>query len=211
VSPFFSTGDELRSIGEHLGEGEIFDSNRYSLYGMLTQLDVDILDMGVVRDKPDALRENLTQAAAVADVVITSGGVSVGDADYIKPVLTELGEINFWKIAMKPGRPLTFGNLGNTHFFGLPGNPVAVMVTFYQFVQPAVQYLASGIRKHPITLQATCTCDLNNRPGRFEFQRGILTQSPDGHFEVVKAGEARLGDPHIHEPCQLLHPAGRRL
>ncbi|MEJ2390174.1 MAG: molybdopterin molybdotransferase MoeA [Gammaproteobacteria bacterium] len=190
---FFSTGDELRSIGEVLGEGEIFDSNRYSLYGMLRQLDVEILDMGVVRDKPDALRERLTHAAAVADVVITSGGVSVGDADYIKQILSELGEIGFWKIAMKPGRPLTFGQLGSTHFFGLPGNPVAVMVTFYQFVQPALQYLASGIYKHSLTLQATCISDLNNRPGRFEFQRGILTQTADGHFEVDKAGKQGSG------------------
>lgn len=190
---FFSTGDELRSIGETLGEGEIFDSNRYSLYGMLTQLGVDILDMGVVRDEPDALREAFSHAATVTDAIITSGGVSVGDADYIKPILAELGEINFWKIAMKPGRPLTFGQLGSAHFFGLPGNPVAVMVTFYQFVQPALHYLASGTSKLPFTLQATCTSNLNNRPGRFEFQRGMLMQTPDGRFEVDKAGKQGSG------------------
>lgn len=190
---FFSTGDELRSLGETLGEGEIFDSNRYSLYGMLTQMGVDILDMGVVRDDPDALRESFMRAASVADVVITSGGVSVGDADYIKPVLTELGEINFWKIAMKPGRPLTFGRLGNAQFFGLPGNPVAVMVTFYQFVQPALHYLASGVIKQAITIQATCTSNLNNRPGRFEYQRGMLTPTADGRFEVSKAGKQGSG------------------
>lgn len=190
---FFSTGDELRSLGDTLGEGEIFDSNRYSLYGMLKHLGVDILDMGVVRDDPAALRDSFVQAAAVADVVITSGGVSVGDADYIKSILSELGEINFWKIAMKPGRPLTFGQLGSTHFFGLPGNPVAVMVTFYQFVQPALHYLASGVSKQPLTLQATCISNLNNRPGRFEFQRGILTQTSTGQFEVDKAGKQGSG------------------
>lgn len=190
---FFSTGDELRSLGETLGEGEIFDSNRYSLYGMLNQTGVDILDMGVVRDDPAALRNSFIQATKVADVVITSGGVSVGDADYIKQILDELGEINFWKIAMKPGRPLTFGQLGNAHFFGLPGNPVAVMVTFYQFVKPALHYLASGLSKQPLILQATCTSDLNNRPGRFEFQRGFLTQTPAGNFEVDKTGKQGSG------------------
>ncbi|MBI1422304.1 MAG: molybdopterin molybdenumtransferase MoeA [Gammaproteobacteria bacterium] len=190
---FFSTGDELRSIGETLGEGEIFDSNRYSLYGMLAQLGVEILDMGVVRDNPEALRESFLRAAAVADVIVTSGGVSVGDADYIKSILTELGEINFWKIAMKPGRPLTYGQLGKARFFGLPGNPVAVMVTFYQFVQPALHYLSSGSVRLPLTLQATCTSGLNNRPGRFEFQRGMLTQTRDGHFEVTKAGKQGSG------------------
>ena len=190
---FFSTGDELRSIGETLSEGELFDSNRYSLYGMLTQLNVEFLDMGVVRDDPKALRAAFQRAAAVADIVITSGGVSVGDADYIKPILIELGEINFWKIAMKPGRPLTFGQLGHAKFFGLPGNPVAVMVTFYQFVQPALHYLSSGAIKLPLTLRATSTTPLNNRPGRFEFQRGIVQQRADGHFEVSKTGKQGSG------------------
>ena len=190
---FFSTGDELRAIGETLGEGEIYDSNRYSLYGMLTRLGVEVLDLGVIRDEPQALREAFTHAAAMADVVITSGGVSVGDADYIKPVLSELGEINFWKIAMKPGRPLTFGQVGKALFFGLPGNPVAVMVTFYQFVLPALQYLSSGAIKQPLTVKATCISDLHNRPGRFDFQRGILTQNDNGEFEVSKTGKQGSG------------------
>ncbi len=190
---FFSTGDELRSIGETLGEGDIYDSNRYSLYGMLSRLGVEVLDLGVVQDKPEALRNAFRHAAAMADVVITSGGVSVGDADYIKPVLSELGEIAFWKIAMKPGRPLTFGKLGQAHFFGLPGNPVAVMVTFYQFVLPALQYLASGEIKKPLTLRAICTAPLYNRPGRFEFQRGVLAQGEDGGFTVSKTGKQGSG------------------
>lgn len=190
---FFSTGDELRSVGESLGEGEIYDSNRYSLYGMLTRLGVEVLDLGVVRDDPNTLREAFQRASSMADVVITSGGVSVGDADYIKPVLSELGEISFWKIAMKPGRPLTFGQLDKTLFFGLPGNPVAVMVTFYQFVQPALHYLSSGIIKLPLTLKATCTTPLFNRPGRFEFQRGIMQQTNDGQFEVCKTGKQGSG------------------
>ncbi len=152
---FFSTGDELRGIGEPLQEGEVYDSNRYSLYGMLHRLDAEILDMGVVRDEPAALREAFDSAASLADVVITSGGVSVGEADYTKAILEEMGEMNFWKIAMKPGRPLAFGRLGNALFFGLPGNPVAVMVTFYQFVLPALQQLLTGQPWKPFVLRAT--------------------------------------------------------
>ncbi len=190
---FFSTGDELRSIGEVLDEGDIYDSNRYSLFGMLTRLGVDVLDLGVIRDEPTAIREAFLEASAMADVVITSGGVSVGDADYIKPVLSELGEISFWKIAMKPGRPLTFGHLGEALFFGLPGNPVAVMVTFYQFVQPALHYLANGERHLPLTLQATSKTEMRKRPGRFEFLRGILSQTRQGQFEVRIAGRQGSG------------------
>lgn len=190
---FFSSGDELRSIGESLAEGEIYDSNRYTLYGMLNRLGVEVLDLGVVRDDPEALRKAFQHASSMADVVITSGGVSVGEADYIKPVLSELGEINFWKIAMKPGRPLTFGQLDKALFFGLPGNPVAVMVTFYQFVLPALHHLASGKIKQPLTLKATCTAPLYNRPGRFEFQRGILKQIGDGEFTVGKSGQQGSG------------------
>jgi len=190
---FFSTGDELRSIGETLRDGEIYDSNRYSLYGMLKRLDVEILDLGVVPDEPMALQQAFAHASSMADVVITSGGVSVGDADYIKPVLKETGNVYFWKIAMKPGRPLTFGQLGNAIFFGLPGNPVAVMVTFYQFVQPALHYLASGEVRQPMVIKATCTTPLYNRPGRFEFQRGILLQNSDGEFEVSKSGKQGSG------------------
>lgn len=190
---FFSTGDELRSIGEVLGKGEIYDSNRYSLYGMLTRLGVELMDLGVIPDQPAAVREAFQMAAGMADVIITSGGVSVGEADYIKPVLEELGEMKFWKIAMKPGRPLTFGHLNNTLFFGLPGNPVAVMVTFYQFVQPALHFLASGEPHVPLTLNVRCSQDLRKRPGRTEFLRGILQQSDNAELHVAAAGKQGSG------------------
>jgi molybdopterin molybdotransferase len=190
---FFSTGDELRSVGETLGEGDIYDSNRYTLYGMLRRLNVDIVDMGVVRDDPDALQEALNNAAEIADVVITSGGVSVGEADYIKSILAEIGDIHFWKIAMKPGRPLTFGRIGSAHFFGLPGNPVSVMVTFYQFVQPAIEYLASGEPSVPMTLHAVCNTPIRKKPGRFEFMRGSFTQTPEGQLVVERLGKQGSG------------------
>lgn len=193
---FFSTGDELRSIGDGKGElqeGEIYDSNRYSLYGMLSRLQVDIIDLGVIKDDPDSLREALLKGAGMSDMVITSGGVSVGEADYIKPILEEVGDIHFWKIAMKPGRPLTFGHINDSVFFGLPGNPVSVMVTFYQFVQPAVQVLAGGSWVPPMTVQAICTSALRKRKGRFEFQRGILSQDENGQLNVTKTGEQGSG------------------
>ena len=190
---FFSTGDELRSIGEVLGVGEIYDSNRYSLYGMLTRLGVDIFDLGVIPDQPVALREALQMAANTADVVITSGGVSVGEADYIKSILDELGDMKFWKIAMKPGRPLTFGHIDNSLFFGLPGNPVAVMVTFYQFVQPVLHYLASGNAHMPLTLNAVCNQDIRKRPGRTEFLRGVFTQTDHAELQVITAGRQGSG------------------
>jgi len=185
---FFSTGDELRSIGEPLAAGEIYDSNRYTLYAMLKQLDVDILDMGVVQDSPEAMRKAFKEAAEMADIVITSGGVSVGEADYIKPTLEEMGDIDFWKIRMKPGRPLTFGKLDNARFFGLPGNPVAVMVTFLQFVQPAIYHLSSGKVKPMITLKAKSQSKLYKRPGRYEFQRGIFEQDDKGDLVVKRTG-----------------------
>lgn len=190
---FFSTGDELRSVGEGLAEGEIYDSNRYTLYGMLQQLGVEILDMGVVPDQPEQVRQAFEQAAAMADVVITSGGVSVGEADYIKPTLRELGEINFWKIAMKPGRPLTYGKLGKAHFFGLPGNPVAVMVTFLQFVKPALQQLSGAEVIAPLRFKARACNAIRKRPGRMEFQRGIYSQAEDGHLQVRLTGRQGSG------------------
>jgi molybdopterin molybdotransferase len=190
---FFSTGDELRSAGESLGEGDVFDSNRYSLYGMLKKLNVDMLDMGTVSDDPAELRTAFKSAANMADVVISSGGVSVGEADYTKCILEEIGDINFWKIAMKPGRPLTFGHLDNALFFGLPGNPVAVMVTFYQFVLPALHYIATGKPYIPFQVQAVSGDKFRKRPGRFEFARGILKQEPDGTLSVASTGQQGSG------------------
>jgi molybdopterin molybdotransferase len=190
---FLSTGDELRSVGQPLRPGEIHDSNRYTLYGMLQRLGVQIVDLGVVRDDPASLREALEQARAQADAVITSGGVSVGEADFVKGVLGELGRAEFWKIAMKPGRPLTFGRLDDALFFGLPGNPVAVMVTFYQFVQPALTRLAGGPARLPLLVQATCRSRLRKKPGRTEFQRGVLEHSGDGRLSVEPTGKQGSG------------------
>ena len=183
----------MRSIGERLGEGEVYDSNRYSLFGMLKRQGVEWLDLGVVKDDPDALRQAFESAAEVADMVISSGGVSVGEADYTKTILQQLGDMHFWKIAMKPGRPLTFGKLGNALFFGLPGNPVAVMVSFYQFVLPVLHSLASGEAYVPFTLQATSECDIRKRPGRFEFIRGVMGQQGDGTLSVVSVGQQGSG------------------
>ncbi|PHS68558.1 MAG: molybdopterin molybdenumtransferase MoeA [Methylophaga sp.] len=190
---FFSTGDELRSIGETLAPGEIYDSNRYTLYGMLSHLKVEILDMGVVPDQKQALRLALQQASEQADVVLTTGGVSVGDADYVKEMLEELGQVDFWKLAMKPGRPLAFGTINSTLFFGLPGNPVSVMVTFYQFVLPALQQLAGEavpIRHH---MQVNCVSTIRKLAGRFEFQRGILFKDEQGNTQVKTTGEQGSG------------------
>ena len=190
---FFSTGDELRSIGERLAEGQIYDSNRYSLYGMLTRLGVDTIDMGVVRDRQEELRQAFRTAAANADAVITSGGVSVGEADFVKDILTSLGEVNFWKIAMKPGRPMAFGKIGNAVFFGLPGNPVSVMVTFYEFVQSALKRMMGQKETAVVTVKVPCATRLKKRPGRVEFQRGMLERLPDGGFVVHGVGDQGSG------------------
>ena len=191
---FFSTGDELRSIGQPLRAGEIYDSNRYTLYGMLTRLNCEVLDMGVVRDDPAALERALATAAASADVVVTSGGVSVGEADFVREILGRMGEVLFWKIAMKPGRPLAYGRVGNAHFFGLPGNPVAVMVTFYQFVRDALMVL-QGRREMPVvpTFTARLAMPVRKAPGRVEFQRGILSADDQGGYSVRPTGDQGSG------------------
>ena len=191
---FFSTGDELVSIGSPLGEGQIYDSNRYTLHGMLSRLGVEFIDMGVVRDDPALLEKAFADAAEVADVIITSGGVSVGEADFIKDLLNQLGEVLFWKIAMKPGRPLAYGKVGKAHFFGLPGNPVSVMVTFYQFVRDALYVLMGRDPVPPLpVLKAECTSALKKAPGRTEFQRGVLTCDATGHWSVRVTGEQGSG------------------
>ena len=190
---FFSTGDELKSIGETLNEGDIYDSNRYTLFALLKNLDVEIIDLGVIRDTKEAIEQAFIEAADLADIVITSGGVSVGEADFIKPTLKKLGDTHFWKIAMKPGRPLTFGSYHDSWFFGLPGNPVAVMVTFMQFVQPAINYLASGSIKSDILIKAKCLQAIKKRPGRTEFIRAIVSQSDNGELEVKLTGKQGSG------------------
>jgi len=191
---FFSTGDELVSIGSQPKEGQIFDSNRYTLHGMLTRLGCEVLDMGVVRDEPALLEKAFRDAASAADVVITSGGVSVGEADFVKVLLDKLGEVVFWKIAMKPGRPLAYGKIGHAHFFGLPGNPVSVMVTFYQFVRDALLRL-SGLDPVPSipTFKVPCISSLKKAPGRTEFQRGVLERDSHGTWSVRVTGEQGSG------------------
>jgi molybdopterin molybdotransferase len=191
---FFSTGDELRSIGSALEEGQIYDSNRYTIHGMLTRLRCEVIDMGVVRDDPGLLETAFKEAAAMADVVITSGGVSVGEADFTKDLLDRLGEVLFWKIAMKPGRPLAYGRIGNAQFFGLPGNPVSVMVTFYEFVRDALLVLMGRSDVAPLpTLQVPCVSALKKAPGRTEFQRGVLFRDDTGGWKVRVTGDQGSG------------------
>jgi len=190
---FFSTGDELRSVGEELDEGCVYDSNRYTLYGMLTRLGCELLDMGVVRDKREDVEEAFLSAADNADVVITSGGVSVGEADFVKETIHKLGQVEFWKVAMKPGRPLAFGRVKNACFFGLPGNPVSVMVTFYQFVQPALRKLMGENQIETITMCVPSASKLKKRPGRLEYQRGIMERDNDGQLVVRKTGAQGSG------------------
>jgi len=187
---FFSTGDELRSIGQPLGAGEVYDSNRYTLYGMLERLNCEVLDMGVVPDVPDRLERAFATAAASADVVITSGGVSVGEADFVRTLLDKVGEVLFWKIAMKPGRPLAYGRIGNAHFFGLPGNPVAVMVTFYEFVRDALLVLQGRRDVAPSPMfKATLAAPVRKMRGRIEFQRGVLAPDAAGGWCVRTTGD----------------------
>ena len=171
---FFSTGDELASIGTALKEGEVYDSNRYTLHGMLSRLGVEITDLGVVRDSPDLLKKAFEKASG-ADAIVTTGGVSVGEADFTRQLMAELGEVLFWKIAMRPGRPMAFGRIGDAFLFGLPGNPVAVMVTFYQFVRDALLHLSGRTDDYAIPLLSAISSEnMRKVPGRTEFQRGIL-------------------------------------
>ncbi|RLA20443.1 MAG: molybdopterin molybdenumtransferase MoeA [Gammaproteobacteria bacterium] len=182
---FFSTGDELRSIGELLNEGDIYDSNRYSLYGMLKRLNIELLDMGVIPDERRAVEAAFLAAAKNADAIITSGGVSVGEADFVTETLEKLGQVNLWKIAMKPGKPLAYGTIQETAFFGLPGNPVSAMVTFYQVVRPALLKMMGAGDKKTLRLKLPCNQTIKRAPGRIEFQRGVLKQSDDGELCVT--------------------------
>jgi molybdopterin molybdotransferase len=189
---FFATGDELASIGAALKEGEVYDSNRYTLHGMLTRLGVEVIDMGVVRDDPAALEKAFRHAADTADVVITTGGVSVGEADFVKQLMARLGEVLFWKIAMRPGRPMAFGRIGEAFLFGLPGNPVAVMVTFYQFVRDALLYMQGREGAELPLLQVTSAENLRKVPGRTEYQRGVIFREGNS-WKVRTTGQQGSG------------------
>jgi len=190
----YSTGDELRGVGETLGPGQIYDSNRYSMHGMVTRLSLEVVDLGVVPDTREATLAAFERAAASADAVVTSGGVSVGEADFVVETLESLGRVGFWKVAMKPGKPIAFGHVGPALFFGLPGNPVSAMVTFYQLVQPALQALSGAIATDPpLLLEATCQTRLKKKAGRLEFQRGILERGPDGRYVVRGVGHQGAG------------------
>jgi molybdopterin molybdotransferase len=190
---FFSTGDELASIGTALKEGEVYDSNRYTLHGMLSRLGVEIHDLGVVRDDPALLEAALRKAAARADAIITTGGVSVGEADFVKPMMAKLGEALFWRIAMRPGRPMAFGRIGNAFLFGLPGNPVAVMVTFTQFVREALLHMSgrTGDLYVPL-LKVPAAVPLRKVAGRTEYQRGVLFRD-GGDWKVKPTGQQGSG------------------
>ena len=190
---FFSNGDELRPISEPLALGEVYDSNRYTLHGMLTRAGAELIDLGVVPDDRVRLQATFEHAAAVADFVITSAGASVGDADYVYEILNQIGEVGFWKIAMKPGRPLAVGKIGPALFFGLPGNPVSVMVTFYQFVLPALRKLAGEQTISSFRCSARVTHRLKKKLGRAEFQRGFLSLDDHGELTVKNTGEQGSG------------------
>lgn len=185
----FSTGDELIACGQPLATGQIYDSNRYLLTGLLSDACYQVADLGVIADNKHALTEAFNAAAKNHDVIISTGGASVGEADYVKEVLTECGQINFWKLAIKPGKPLTFGTIGACYFFGLPGNPVSAHVTFQKIVAPALRQLAGAVATQPLQLTATCTNALKKSAGRQEFQRGILTQTATGELLVASAGQ----------------------
>ena len=189
----FSTGDEVCAPGSVPAEGQIYDANRYTLYGLLTGMGIQVHDLGIIPDDPGALRAAFSEAASLADVVISSGGVSVGEADFIKAILAELGEVGFWQIAIKPGRPLAFGRLGSAAFIGLPGNPVAVAVTFLALVRPALAAAMGDATPAAPLVPARCRSALRKRPGRLEYQRGRLAPGADGGLEVVRTGAQGSG------------------
>ena len=215
---YFSTGDEILSLGEPPREGAVYDSNRYTVFGLLTRLGCEVIDLGVVKDQPALLEAAFLHAAREADAVITSGGVSVGEADHTKAMMKKLGDVAFWRIAMRPGRPMAVGRIAAPDLqgesasgarrtsasssqndrnpailFGLPGNPVAVMVTFFAFVRPALLRMMGARAEAPVLLRAASEEPLRKKPGRTEYQRGIVTQHADGHLSVRTTGNQGSG------------------
>jgi molybdopterin molybdotransferase len=197
---YFSTGDEILSLGEAAREGAVYDSNRYTVFGLLTRLGCEVIDMGVVRDQPALLEAALTQAANTADAIITSGGVSVGEADYTRAMMKKLGDVEFWRIAMRPGRPMAVGRIpsagsgqGSAVLFGLPGNPVAVMVTFLAFVRPALLRMMGANTEPAPLLKARSQEAMRKKPGRTEYQRGVVARAGDGSLVVRTTGNQGSG------------------
>jgi molybdopterin molybdotransferase len=190
---YFSTGDEVLSLGDAMREGAVYDSNRFTVFGLLTRMGCHVVDMGVVRDDPVLLEQAFNKASQNADVVITSGGVSVGEADFTKAMMKKLGDVTFWKIAMRPGRPMAVGRLGECVLFGLPGNPVAVMVTFLAFVKPALLQMMGGLPSTTLYLRAKSAVALRKKPGRTEYQRGFVRTLPNGTLQVEAAGNQGSG------------------
>ncbi|MDR0219729.1 MAG: molybdopterin molybdotransferase MoeA [Enterobacteriaceae bacterium] len=185
----FSTGDELQAVGLPLKDGQVYDTNRLAVHLMLEKLDCDIIDLGVIPDDPEKLRKAFIHANALADLVISSGGVSVGEADYTKQILDEMGQISFWKLAIKPGKPFAFGQLEKAWFCGLPGNPVSAVLTFYQLVQPLIAHLSGFTTwQPPIRLNAKALTPLKKSPGRLDFQRGVAELNAQGELEVRSTG-----------------------
>ena len=190
---YFSTGDEVLSLGDAMREGAVYDSNRFTVFGLLTRMGCQVVDMGVVRDDPVLLEQAFSKASENADAIITSGGVSVGEADFTKAMMKKLGDVAFWKIAMRPGRPMAVGRLGKCILFGLPGNPVAVMVTFLAFVKPALLHLMGGTASTTPYLRAKSAVALRKKPGRTEYQRGFVRTLSDGTLQVEAAGNQGSG------------------
>lgn len=190
---YFSTGDEVLSFGDAMREGAVYDSNRFTVFGLLTRMGCQVVDMGVVRDDPVLLEQAFNKASQNADVIITSGGVSVGEADFTKAMMKKLGDVAFWKIAMRPGRPMAVGRLGQCVLFGLPGNPVAVMVTFLAFVKPALLQMMGNLTSTTPYLRAKSAVALRKKPGRTEYQRGFVRTLPDGTLQVQAAGNQGSG------------------
>ena len=190
---YFSTGDEVLSLGEAPREGAVYDSNRYTVFGLLTRMGCDVIDMGVVRDEPALLEAAFAKAAVEADAIITSGGVSVGEADFTKAMMKKLGDVAFWKIAMRPGRPMAVGRIGKSVLFGLPGNPVAVMVTFLAFVRPALLRMMGSTAQPAPLLRAKSLEPLRKKAGRTEYQRGFVSSAADGTLQVRTTGNQGSG------------------
>ncbi|VUS28321.1 molybdopterin molybdotransferase MoeA [Klebsiella spallanzanii] len=185
----FSTGDELQLPGQPLADGQIYDTNRLAVHLMLQELGCEVINLGIIPDDQNKLRDVFIQADQQADVVISSGGVSVGEADYTKEILEELGEIGFWKLAIKPGKPFAFGKLNHSWFCGLPGNPVSATLTFYQLVQPLLAKLSGNVgQTQPMRLRVRAASRLKKSPGRLDFQRGVLQRNPDGELVVSSTG-----------------------